>query len=77
MKNTKITYFLSTVKFWPTFNIQLSIALEQLQNYTLKNAYRSLSKHANVQINKATHYEITALEKNETFVSFLVVFYSK
>ena len=47
-------YFLKTVEFWPTFDIQsdmtLAISWENL-----------LSKHANIHINRATHYEIMAL----------------
>ena len=53
-------YFLKAVKFCPTFDIQIDITLaifrEKLQNHT-----NILSKHANIHINRATHYEIMAL----------------
>ena len=58
-------YFLMAVEFWPTFDIQISktstIFWEKLQNYTFWKAHRSLSKHANIQTNRDTHYEITVL----------------
>ena len=57
-------YFLKAVEFWPTFdfhvNITLAIFREKLQIHTLKKANRSLSKHVNILINRAAHYEITA-----------------
>ena len=66
-------YFLKTVEFFSTFNIQIAITLaifwEKLQNYTFQKTHRSLSKHANIHIliNRASHYEITALQKYEKF----------
>ena len=69
MENTKITYFLRPVEFWPTFDIQISITLAIFRK-SCKTMYfrKSLSKHANILINKATHYKIIALEENEIFV---------
>ena len=50
---------------WPTFDIQISITLAmfwgKLQTCTIQKAYRSLSKHANIRINRGSHYEKTAL----------------
>ena len=58
-------YCLKAVAFCPTFDIQNHITLavfwEKLQNYTFQKADRSLSKHANIHINRATHYKITVL----------------
>ena len=58
-------YFLRSVEFWPTFDIQISITLaiflENLQNYTFYKSHRGLSKHVKVHINRATHYKIMAL----------------
>ena len=58
-------YFLKAVKFCPTFDIQIEITLaifrENLQNQTFQKAHRSLSKHVNIYINRATYYEITVL----------------
>ena len=58
-------YFSRAVEFWPTFDIQISIALaifwEKLHNHTFQKAYRSLSKQANFHTNKATHYIIIAV----------------
>ena len=52
-------YFLSTVEFWPTFDIQISITCaifwEKLQKYTFKKAHRNLAKDANIHFNRATH----------------------
>ena len=63
--------FLRAVEFWPTFDIQISITLaifwEKLHKNTFWKAHRSLSKHANIHINRDTHYEITALFKNLLF----------
>ena len=57
-------YFLKAVEFCPTFDIQIDITLaifrEKLQNHTFQKAHRSLSKHVNIHINRAAHYEITA-----------------
>ena len=51
------------VEFWSTFDIQNDITLaifrEKLQNHTLQKAHRSLSKHVNIHMNTAIHYEIT------------------
>ena len=45
-------YFLRTVGFWPTFDIQISITFaifwEKLQKYTFQKAHRSFSKQANI-----------------------------
>ena len=58
-------YFLKAVELWPTFNIQIDITLtifwENLQNHIFAETQRSLSKHAKIHINRATHHEITAL----------------
>ena len=43
-------------------DITLAIFLENCKSH------RSLSKHANIHINRTTHYEITTLYKNEKFV---------
>ena len=47
------------------FDIQISITLaifwEKLQNYFFQKSYRSLSKRANIHINRGSHYKITAL----------------
>ena len=55
-------YFLKIVEFCPIFDIQIDITSaifrEQLQNHTFQKAHRSLSKHTNIYINRATHYEI-------------------
>ena len=66
MKDTKkASLSLMAVKFWPTFNIQISITLarfwEKFQNDTFQEAHRSLSKHAITHINRGSHYEIMAL----------------
>ena len=66
IENTKQpVYFLKTVEFCSTFDIQIDITLaifqEKLQDQTFQKTRRSLSKHANIHINRATHYEITAL----------------
>ena len=65
----QLLYFLRAVEFCPTFDIQISKTLalfwEHLQSYTFSKTHRSLSKHTNIHINRVTHYEITALEKNE------------
>ena len=72
-------YFLKAVEFYSTFDIQIDIILvifrEKLQNHTFQKAHRSLSKCANIHINRATHYEITALEKYEKFVFFWRFFF--
>ena len=61
IENTKTTcLLLKTVEFCSTFDIQIDITLaifrEKLQDHT-----NILSKHANIHINRATHYEIMAL----------------
>ena len=70
-------YFLKAVEFYSTFDIQIAIALaifwEKLQNYTIQKTHRSLSKYANIHINRATHYEITALQKYEKSEFLLAV----
>ena len=75
-------YFLKVVEFCSTFDIQIDITLaifrEKLQDHTFQKIHRSLSKHANIHINKATHYEITTYQKYERFVFLLVApFFSK
>ena len=64
-------YFLKVVEFCSTFDIQIDITLaifwEKLQNHTFQKTHRSLSKHANIHINIATHYEIMAFQKYEKF----------
>ena len=61
MKNAIAAYLF--FEYWPTFDIQIDITLsifwEKLQSYTSWKANRSLSKQANIHINRATHYEIT------------------
>ena len=58
----QLVYFLNTVEFCPTFDIQIDITLaifwKKLQNRTFQKDHRSLSKHVNIYINRATHYEI-------------------
>ena len=58
-------YFLKAVEFCSTFVIQIDITLtifrENLQNHSFPKAHRSLSKHVNIHINRATHYEIMTL----------------
>ena len=73
-------YFLKAVEFCPTFDIQIDITLaifrEKLQNHTFQKAHRSLSKHVNIHINRATHYEITTPSlKHEKFVFFWRFFF--
>ena len=50
-------YFLRAVEFCATFDIQIainfSIFWEKLQSCTFQKAHRSLSKHANIHINRA------------------------
>ena len=50
---------------------------EKLQNHTFQKAHRSLSKHANIHINRATHYEIKALKKCEQSVFFWQLFFQE
>ena len=73
-------YFLKAVEFCPTFDIQIDITLaifwEKLQNHTFQKTHRSLSKYANIHINRATHYEITALQKCGKF-EFELLFFKK
>ena len=63
-------YFLKAVEFCSTFDIQIDITLaifrEKLENHTFQKTHRNLSKHANIHINWATHYE-SALQKYEKF----------
>ena len=67
-------YFLKAVEFRPTFDIHVDIALaifrEKLQNHTFQKAHRNLSKHVNIHIYRAAHYEITAFYKYGKFVFF-------
>ena len=67
-------YFLKAVEFGPIFDIQIDITLaifrEKLQNHTLQKSHRSLSRHTNIYINRATHYVITAFQKYENFAFF-------
>ena len=76
-------YFLKAVEFCSTFDIQIDITLaifrEKLQNYTFQKTHRSLSKHANIYINRATHYDIMVLQKYEKFGFLLAApfFYKK
>ena len=52
MKNTKYTcLFLSAVKFWLIFDNQISITLTKVH---FLEARRSLSKHANIHIDRVT-----------------------
>ena len=57
--------FVRAVEFWPTFDIQISIILaifwKKLPNYTFQKPHRSFLKHSNIHIDRATHYEVTAL----------------
>ena len=76
IENTKQpVYFLKAVEFCSTFDIQIDITLAifwgKLQDQTFQKTHRSLSKHANIHINRATHYEITALQKYEKFAFLL------
>ena len=77
----KLLYFLKAVECWPTFYIEigitLTIFLEKLQNRTFEKAHRSLSKHANIFINRATHYKITAIEKKKKKLKFFGGSFSK
>ena len=63
-------YFLKAVESCATFDIQIDITLaifqEKLQDHT-----NILSKHANIHINRVTHYEITGPWKYEKFVFLL------
>ena len=58
-------YFLRAVEFWPTFDIQIEITLaifwDKSQNHTFQKAQRTLSKCAEIFINKIIHYEITSI----------------
>ena len=58
-------YFLKAAEFCPTLDIQIDITLvifrEKLQNHTFKKANVSLSKYANIHINRGTHYKVTVL----------------
>ena len=63
MQKNKTTHLLSQGSWiCPSFDIRIGITLalfrEKLQNSTFWNAQRSLSKHVNIYINSATHYEI-------------------
>ena len=53
------------VEFCPTFDIEIDITLaifwKKLQNHTFWKAHGILSKYGNIHINRATHYEITAI----------------
>ena len=53
-------YFLKTVEFCSTFDSQTGITLALFQE-KLQNHNNILSKNANIHINTATYYEITAL----------------
>ena len=61
----QLVYFLKAVEFCPTFDIEIDITLviflERLQNHIFQKAHISISKHANIYINRATHCEITTL----------------
>ena len=52
----QLLYFLKAIEFCPTFDIQIDWTLD-----IFWEAHRSLSKHFNIYINRATNYEITAL----------------
>ena len=52
------TYFLNTIKFWATFDIQIDIIF--------KKAHKGRSKHAYIHINKSTHYIKTDSLKQDT-----------
>ena len=58
-------FFLEAVVFCPTFDIHIDVTLaifwEMLQSNTYQKAHRSLSKHANIHINRATHCKMTNL----------------
>ena len=73
-------YFLKAVEFWPTYDIHFDITLaifrEKLQNHTFYKAHRSLSKHVNIPINRAAHYEITAFFKIWKIYVFLAAPFS-
>ena len=60
-------FFLKTVVFCTTFDIQdditLTIIREKFQNHTFQKVHRSLSKLANIHINRTTPYKMTAFEK--------------
>ena len=63
-------YFLKAVEFCPTFDIQIDIMFrKKLQDHTFQKIHRNFSKYAKIQINSATHYEITALWKYENLVA--------
>ena len=68
-------YSLKAVEFCSTFDIQIDLTLaifrEKLQNHTFQKTHRSLSKHANIHINRANHYEITALLSFSWWLLFL------
>ena len=59
----KTCLFLRAVEFQSTFYIQISINLaifsKKLQNCTFQKSHRSLSKHANIHINRGSLYEVT------------------
>ena len=61
----KPVYFIKTLEFRPTFDIQIDITLaifwKTQQNVAFYKAHRSLSKHGNIYINRATYYKITTL----------------
>ena len=74
-------YFLKIVEFCPIFDIQIDITStifrEQLQNHTFQKAHRSLSKHTNIYINRATHYEVTAFKNMKNLCFFGGYFFQK
>ena len=71
-------YFLRAIEFWSTFDIQIDITLaivwEKLQNYFFHKPHRSLSNHANIHVNRATHYKITAINQFKSFCFLAVIF---
>ena len=75
MESIKTTVcFLKAVEFWPTLTFKLAYNFSYISGkvakaHILESQQKSL-KYAHIHINRATHYEITALYIYEKFVFF-------
>ena len=73
MESIKTTVcFLKAVEFWPTLTFKLAYNFSYISGkvakaHILESQQKSL-KYAHIHINRATHYEITALYIYEKFV---------
>ena len=76
MENTKTTYLFSRgVEFSPTFDLQIGITFDYILGkveklHSLESPQKSL-KTRQFHINRATHFKITALQRNEKCIFFV------